>query len=230
MKKLKTSYEIEKDVLEYLDKKTSKGFTMDFNPLDVTLDEIASALNLNKKEINEALENLSGLGEAASKIKKIESLKPRFEIWLPINSEGAENIKQELCGSGMAIRGASNQFYSFLLIVLIYILKFQTQLLDFLDVGTLEQHFVFAAIVTAISFPIGNYLAHKWYNLTLILEKVRGAKYYYYTLIIITILFWLIVQKGWDKLFTTILIIAAICTIFGFILSYIKIDKKEKIK
>ena len=53
IKKQLTAPEIEKKVLNYITNKTSMGYTIDFNPLDVSIDGIADGLNLKIEEVEE---------------------------------------------------------------------------------------------------------------------------------------------------------------------------------
>ena len=199
MERQYTAPEIEKKVLDHINRKTSKGYTTDFNPLDVSKEGIADELNLDDEEVEEAIGSLSGKDSGNSlKLKKIESVKPKFEIWLP-STKGGKNIKDALCESGLAVRGNLNVLYSFLLLVLCYIFIFEKPYLKgFLGLVNPEQYFAWTVILTAISIPIGNYLARKWYQGNLLLQRVNGSKYYIYVLIMLIVLILISVNKGWN--------------------------------
>jgi len=194
-----TAPEIEKKVLDHINKKTSKGYTTNFNPLDVSNEGIADELKLDDEEVEEAIESLSGQDSGkGSKLKRIESIKPKFEIWLP-STKGGIDIKDALCESGLAVRGNLNVLYSFLFLVLCYFLIFEkTYLKDFLGLVNPEQYFFWGVILTAISVPMGNYLARKWYQVNLLLQRVKGSKYYVYALIGFIILIVISVNKQWN--------------------------------
>src|SRR4030042_1316958 len=134
MAKKYTAPEIEKKVYNYIIKETSKGWkTFDFNPLNVSKEGIADILHLEDEEVEEAIASLSGQdSDKGSKLKRIESIKPRFEIWLP-DTKGGKDIRDALCESGLAIKGNLNVLYSFLFLVLVYVFIFvKPYLKDFL--------------------------------------------------------------------------------------------------
>ena len=198
MERQYTAPEIEKKVLDHINRKTSKGYA-DFNPLDVSKEGIADELNIDDGAVEEAIESLSGKDSGkSSKLKRIELVKPKFEIWLPY-TKGGQDIKDALCESGLAVRGNLNVLYSFLLLVLCYIFIFEKPYLkDFLGLVNSEQYFAWAVILTSISIPIGNYLARKWYQGNLLLQRVKGSKYYIYVLIMLIVLILISVNKGWN--------------------------------
>jgi|GEM_PF-5049547 len=200
MPKQYTASEIEKKVFNHIIKETSKGWdTFDFNPLNVSKEGIADMLNLEDEEVEEALNSLSAEdNDSGSKLKRIESIKPRFEIWLPF-TKGGQDIKDALCESGLAIKGNLNVLYSFLFLVAIYIFIFKVPYLkNALVMTTSEQYFIWALIFTAVSVPLGNFLATKWYQVNLLMQRVKGSKYYIYFLIIMIALVLVSVNKGWN--------------------------------
>lgn len=217
MPKELTAPEIESKVYAHIIKKTSKGYTFDFNPLDVSKDGIADELNLDIAEVQEAIERLSTQDiEKSSKIIRIESVKPKFEIWLP-STKGGQKIKDGLCNSGLALKGNLNALYSFLIIVLAYIFIFPyPHLKNFLKIESVDDYFFWGVLITASSVPIGNYLAHKWYQLNIQIQKVPGSKYYVYALILSIILILYSVKKNYNlgTIFSSILIIANIVLVF----------------
>ncbi len=230
MAKQYTAPEIEKKVLDHINKKTSKGYTTDFNPLDVSKEGIADELKLDDKEVEEAIESLSGQDSGkSSKLKRIESIKPKFEIWLPF-TKGGIDIKDALCESGLAVKGNLNVLYSFLLLVLCYILIFEKPYLkDFLGLVNPEQYFAWAVILTAISVPVGNYLARKWYQWNLLMQRVKGSKYYVYALIAFIILIIISINKQWN-IGIILSGIAALTNIALVIYQIIKDNKKKSRK
>ena len=200
MAKKYTAPEIEKKVYNYIIKETSKGWkTFDFNPLNVSKEGIADILHLEDEEVEEAIASLSGQdSDKGSKLKRIESIKPRFEIWLP-DTKGGKDIRDALCESGLAIKGNLNVLYSFLFLVAIYILTFEVPCSkNALGLTNPEQYFIWAFIFTAVSVPLGNYLATKWYQANILLRRVKGSKYYIWILIILIALILLSVNKGWN--------------------------------
>jgi len=227
MSKQYTAHEIEKKVLDYINKKTNMGYATDFNPLDVSKEIIAEELNLNTGEVEEAIDSLSGKDSGkGSKVKRIESIKPRFEIWLPFTKKGQE-IKDELCESGLAVRGNLNVLYSFLLLVLSYFFIFEKPYLkNFLGLVNPEQYFAWAAILTAVSIPLGNYLSRKWYQGNLLMQRVKGSKYYVYALIAFIILIIISINKKWN--IGIILSGMAVLTNIALVIYQIIKDNKKK--
>jgi len=199
MAKQYTASEIEKKVYNHIIKETSKGYTFDFNPLNVSKEGIADKLNLEEEEVEEALASLSGQNsDKGSKLERIESIKPRFEIWLP-KTNGGKDIKDALCESGLAVKGNLNILYSFLFLVVIYIFIFEVPYIkNFLGLINPVQYFIWAVIFTAISVPLGNYLAMKWYQANLLIQRVKGSKYYIYFLIVLIAIILISVNKEWN--------------------------------
>ena len=215
---------IEEKVYDYLKRKASKGYTRNFNPLSISKKGIADSLNLKISEVEEALERLSGEGTTGKAIERVEPIKPKFEMWLPSTEKGKE-IKNVLCKSGLGIKGNLNVLYSFILIAICYILIFKLpHLRTALGLESAEDYFLWAFIITAVSVPIGNYLAHKWYQITLWLQKVKGIKIYICILTILIFLITLSFIKSWD----IILLLSIIATIANVILVVFQIVKKKE--
>ena len=199
MTKEHTAPEIEKKVYNHIIKKTSKGYSLDFNPLDVSKEGIADELQLQYEEVEEAIESLSANDSGkTSKLKRIESIKPKFEIWLPF-TKGGTNIKDALCESGLAIKGNLNVLYSFIFLVICYYFIFiKPYLKNGLGLVNQEQYFAWAIIFTVLSIPLGNFLSRKWYQGNLLLQRVKGSKYYVYALIAFIVLIIISINKKWD--------------------------------
>ena len=172
MENKKTASEVTKKVYNYIIKKTEKGYTSVFNPLDITLENIAKELRLDEEEVDEALNELSP--DENWKISRINSIKPTFEIWLP-NTKGGKNIKDFLCGAGLAKTGNLNILYSFLFLVAVYIFIFVKPYLgNILKITTFGEYFIWAIIFTLISIPFGNFISRKLYQGNLLLRRVEG--------------------------------------------------------
>jgi len=200
MVKLYTASEIEKKVLEHINRKTSKGYTIDFNPLDLSVEGIADELNIDTDEVEESIERLLGNDSDNSNksLERIESIKLRLEIWLPF-TKGGTDIKNALCESGLAVKGNLNILYSFFFMVLCYVFIFEKPYLkDFFGLVNPEQYFFWAVVLTAISIPIGNYFVRKWYQGNLLMQRVKGSKYYVWILIILISIILLSINKGWN--------------------------------
>ena len=100
---------------------------------------------------------------------------------------------------------------------------------DFLGLVNPEQYFAWAVILTAISVPLGNYFARKWYQGNLLMQKVKGSKYYIYALITFIILIIISINKEWN--FGIILSgIATLANIALVIYQIIKDNKKKSRK
>ena len=226
MAKQYTSSEIERKVLNYIIKKTKKGYTTHFNPLDVSKEGIADKLNLEIEEVEEAIEKLTGKASdySTKSLERIESIKPKFVIWLP-NTKKGDDIKDALLQSGLAVNGTVNTLYSVLIIIISYIFIFKfTHLKDFLNLETVDDYFFWAVIITAISIPIGNYLGHKWYQVNFMLQKVKGSKYYVYALLIFVAIIFFSIINNWN-IVIIISGIAVLTNIALFIYQFIKDSK-----
>ena len=197
MKKQLTSHEIERKILDYLDKEVRYD---DFNPLNLSKEVIADNLDLDMEEVEEAIERLSAEDSnlPSKTLERIEPINPKFKIWLPTTKEGKE-VKDLLCGSGFAVKGNLNLLYSFLFVVLFYIIIFEIPYTKgfFVDT-TIQGYFFLGFAITAISVSIGKYLSHKWYQLNLLLERVKGIRYYIWSLIIFIILILSSINQGWN--------------------------------
>ncbi|PLW79677.1 hypothetical protein C0585_06810 [Candidatus Woesearchaeota archaeon] len=216
-----TGSEIEKKVYEHIIKSVGMGYTTDFNPLNLSTEGIADCLGLSMEEVEEAINKLKGEGESTN-IERIESVKPKFEIWLPKTKKGKE-VLDELCNSGVAIKGSMQWFYTFLLLAASYIFTFEKPYLaNVLELKSFNEYFVWAVIFTGISSYFGSYLAHKWHQINYEMERIKGGKYYIYAFILLIsgIIY------SWMKEIDVALIITSVGTIANLVLVIYQIIKK----
>lgn len=173
-------------------------------------------MRLDIEEVQESLESLEGKHQVyggSKKLKRIEFIKPKFKIYLPC-TEGAEEIKKALCESGLAVTGNLNIFYAILFLSIAHFLIFYyPSFQNFLGLKTTEQFFLFAAFLGFISIPIGGYFAHRWYQLTIFTQKIKGFNYYLWVFVFLAALIVLSIYNQWDKFWTIIGGIAALITV-----------------
>jgi len=214
---VKTAPEVQKLVLDYLNLEVTKS-SKEINPVDLSVEGISDNLNLSYEQVEEAV-------EALSNTKRIDSIKPKFKIWIP-NSDEGYIVEKHFCESGLAISGSLNILYSFLLIGVAYFFMFEKPLLvNLLGLQTFLQYSFWSAVLTALSISLGKIISEKLYQVSIHLEKVKGANYYIYILIFFIALAILSIKNKWNL---TLIITSILTSLEIFLVLFKIINYKEK--
>ena len=219
MAKYQHHVETEKQLMEYLDKK-SREKSLKFTEL--TTNQIAKNLNIDLKEVKTALENLS-----TEKNPKIEELKSNFSVWVPTSEKG-NKLKNMLIKKKVMMRTSTFYIFSVVLFIASYfILKYA------IDYGLIKvtkdsDYFIFTSVLIASSIWLSKFLSHKWFMLNYYLEKIPGYKWLTWFIIagILTLVF--LYKNGMTSSWFIISGIVDLITLAGFVYNFITSIRKNE--